>query len=114
MSDLLHQNIATVQSKQQPAPVTLVAAATVAPTTFLTFITGTTAIATIVPPVTGQHMLCIVATLTNWAGALTTGNILVASITNGTTWQNKVNFFVFNPITAKYHPQYAVANTTDL
>lgn len=113
MSDLLHQNLQTVQSNQQPAPVTLVAAATIAPTTFLTFITGTTAIAQITPPVTGQHLLCIVATLTNWAGAVTSGNILVASITNGTTWQNRANFFAYNPITGKYHPSYAVRNTTD-
>lgn len=108
MSDLNFQNFSTVQSALQPQPNTLTAAATVAPTTLITFITGTTAVATITPPVTGQHILCLVATLTNWAGCVTTGNILVASITNGTTWANKLNFFAYNPTTGKYHPCYGL------
>jgi hypothetical protein len=57
-------------------------------------------------------MLAIVAKTTNWLGALTTGNILVASITNGTTWQNRVNLFVYDPAAAKYLPAYAVLTTT--
>lgn len=113
MSDLNHQNIAQVQSGQQPKPVTLVAAATIAPTTYVTFLAGTTALSQITPPVTGQHTLAIIATSTNWAGAVTTGNILVASITNGTTWANRTNFFTYNPINGKYYPTYAVRNTTD-
>jgi hypothetical protein len=114
MSDLLFQNIQPTQSLQQPAPVTFTAAATIAPTTFLSYITGTTALATITPPVSGTHLLAIVAKTTNWLGVLTTGNVLVASITNGTTWQNKVSFFVYDPATAKYMPTYAVKNTTDV
>jgi hypothetical protein len=110
--DLNFQNISTVQNKLQPKPVTFVAAATVAPTTFLSFIAGTTALATITPPVTGAHLLAIVATATNWAGAVTTGNILVASVTNSTLWQNKLNLFVYDPISAKYYPSYAVHSTT--
>jgi hypothetical protein len=109
MSDLLHQNLATVQSNQQPPPVTLVAAATISPTTFITFLAGTTAIAQIVPPVTGQHMICIITTTTNWAGAVTTGNILVASITNSVLWANKASFFVYNPLNGKYYPNYGTA-----
>lgn len=111
-NDLLFQNISSVQSSQQPAPVTLVAAATLAPTTYVTFITGTTALATITPPVSGQHSLVLIAKSTNWAGCLTTGNILVASITNGTTWANRANVFVYDPASAKYYPQYAVLTTT--
>lgn len=114
MSDLLFQNFLPVQSSLQPAPVTLTAVATIAPTTYLTYISGTTALVTITPPVTGQHCLAIVAKTTNWLGALTTGNILLASITNGTTWANKVNFFVYDPAAAKYLPRYAVTNTTDV
>ncbi len=110
--DLNFQNISTVANKLQPKPVTFTAAATIAPTTFLSFITGTTALATITPPVTGAHMLAIVASTSNWAGAVTTGNIIVASITNGTTWTNRVNFFVYDPLTAKYYPNYAVLTTT--
>lgn len=112
MPDLNFQDISTVQNNLQPAPVTITATATIAPTTFVTFIAGTTALVTITPPVTGAHMLAIIATSTNWLGALTTGNILVASITNGTTWANRVNFFVYNPLNQKYYPSYAVLTTT--
>jgi hypothetical protein len=112
MSDLLFQNISSVQSSLQPMPVTYTAAATIAPTTYVSFITGTTALATITPPVTGQHSLVVISKTTNWAGALTSGNIIVASITNGTTWQNRANLFVYDPLTAKYYPQYAVLTTT--
>jgi hypothetical protein len=39
MSDLLFQNILnSVQSNQQPAPVTFTAAATIAPSTYVSFI----------------------------------------------------------------------------
>ena len=114
MSDLLFQNFLPAQSNQQPAPVTFTAAATIAPTTYLSYITGTTALATITPPLSGTHTLAVIAKTTNWAGAVTTGNILVASITNGTTWLNKVSFFTYDPATAKYMPAYAVTNTTDV
>lgn len=87
----------------------MAAATTIVPTTFLTFIAGTTAVAQITPPVTGAHMLAIVATSTNWAGMVTTGNILVASITNSVLWANKVSLLVYNPITAKYHPNFGTA-----
>lgn len=111
--DLIAGQLTTPQTGNLQQPLTIVAAATVAPLTLLTLITGTTAIATITPPIAGSHILAIVASTTNFSGFVTTGNILVASITNGTTWLNKANYFVFNPITGKYHPQYAVANTTD-
>ena len=112
MSDLLFQNILNSQSNLQPAPVTFTAAATIAPSTYVSFITGTTALATITPPVSGQHSLVIISKITNWAGCVTTGNIIVASITNGTTWQNRANVFVYDPVSAKYYPQYAVLTTT--
>jgi len=112
MSDLLFQNILNSQSNQQPAPATFVAAATIAPQSYVSFITGTTALVTITPPVSGQHSLVLISKLTNWAGALTTGNILVASITNGTTWLNRPNLFVYDPLQAKYFPMYAVLTTT--
>lgn len=107
--DLNFQNISTVQNSLQPGPVTITAAATIAPTTFLTFITGTTAVATITPPVTGCHMLAIAATLTNFGGFVTTGNIIVASITNSIIWTNKITLLVYNPITAKYYPNFGTA-----
>lgn len=109
MSDLNFQDISTVQSLQQPKPVSLAAAATISPTTFLTILTGTTALATIVPPVTGTHMLAIVSATTNWSGFVTTGNILVASITNSVLWANRVTLLVYNPITGKYYPNFGTA-----
>lgn len=111
MPDLDFQNISTVQSKLQPQPVTFTAAATIAPSTFLTFVAGVTAIATITPPVTGAHLLAIVLTSTNSAGFVTTGNILVASVTNSELWQNKLNLFVYNPTNGKYYPNYGVHTT---
>lgn len=102
------QNLSTVQSLLQQKPQTFTAAATIAPQTFLSFITGTTALATITPPVPGVHMLALVSTTSNWAGVVTTGNVIVASVTNSVNWLNRVSLFVYNPLTAKYYPQYAV------
>lgn len=110
--DLYFQNISTVQNSQQPGPRTVTAAATIAPTSFITIVTGTTGIATITPPVTGQHLLAIVISTTNFSGFLTTGNILVASVTDSTLWSNKLNLFAYNPLTAKYYPSFAVHSTT--
>lgn len=50
MSDLNLADFGTVQSKQQPKPVTMAAAATITPTTKLTFCTGQTQVANITPP----------------------------------------------------------------
>jgi hypothetical protein len=105
------QNINPTQSEQQPKPVSMASAATIVPSTFLTLLTGTTAVATISPPLRGQHMLAIVTVATNHGGFATTGNILAASVTNGTTWDNKMSLFVYNPATQKYHPQYPVGGT---
>ena len=98
MPDLNFQNLSTVQSNLQPGPATITAAATIAPTTFLTVISGTTAVATITPPATGTHVLALMSTITNWAGTLTTGNVLTAS----TVAQNKAMLLVYNPTSAKY------------
>lgn len=109
--DLNFQNLSTVQNKLQPGPVTIAGALTISPTTFLTIVSGTTAVATITPPVTGTHMLAIVASATNFTGFTTAGNILVASLTNSTVWLNRVSLFVYNPLTAKYHPTFATYTT---
>jgi hypothetical protein len=97
------QQLSTVQSPLQPTPVTLASAATIAPTTFLTLVTGTTAIANITPPVTGTHLLAIVHTNGAPATYLTTGNILTAVVPT----QNIPCFFIYDPIQAKY---YGMAN----
>ena len=98
MADLDFQQISTVQNNLQPKPVTLASAATVAPTTFLTLVTGTVAIATITPPVTGTHLLCMIFTTTTPVAFTTSGNILAVA----TPTTNLPVFLVYNPVTAKY------------
>ena len=98
MSDLLHQNFECVQSNQQPLPVTLESAATIAPTTRLTFVTGTVQVATITPPVTGYHELVFIFTDGAPGALLTTGNIKTAY----TPLQNKSFSLHYNPIDGKY------------
>lgn len=97
MSDLEFQNFSTVQSMAQQPPVTLVAAATIAPRTFLTILSGTTAVANITPPVTGCHMLAIVAGTTT-AAYTTSGNI--TGVTTAST--ENPSLFIFNPLSGEY------------
>jgi hypothetical protein len=98
MSDLNFQNFSSVQSVQQPQPVTQAAAATITPTTRLTFLSGTTQLATITPPVTGHHELVLVFTDANPGAFLTTGNLKTAY----TPIQNRPIALQYDPITAKY------------
>lgn len=105
---ILQGQLTTPQGGIMPKPVTFAAASTIAPTTLVSFVAGTTAVATVTPPVEGQHILCIIPTSTNWAGMVTTGNVIVASVTNGTNWQNRVVVLVYNPINQKYYPNYPV------
>lgn len=96
MSDLQFQDFSTVQSDKQPKPVTLTAAATIAPTTFLTVLSGNTAVSTITPPVTGTHMLCIVPGTTT--GFTTGGNVVGGT----TTTASRAVLLVYNPLTGNY------------
>jgi hypothetical protein len=102
MSDLLHQNIATVQSDKNQPPVTLASATTIAPTTFITFVSGTTDVAQITPPVTGAHMLCLIFTNASPGDILTTGNVLVGTTTVA---QNAPVLLFYDPASAKYYPK---------
>lgn len=97
--DLYHQYIGTVANDQSPLPKTIASAATVAPLTFLSFISGTTAIATITPPVTGAHMLCFIFTTTTPVAFTTTGNI--KAVTTPAT--NLPHFLIYNPVEGKYY-----------
>jgi hypothetical protein len=98
MSDLLHQNFGAVQSDKQPSPVTMASAATIAPTTRLTFVTGTVQVATITPPVTGYHELVFIFTDANPGALVTTGNIHTAY----TPIQNQAFSLHYDPSTGKY------------
>ncbi len=88
----LFQQISTVQNDKMPTPPTVTAAATITPTTFLTVLTGNTAVGTINPPVVGSHLLAIVPGTTT--GFTTGGNVVGAT----TTVQNRVYLFVYNPL----------------
>jgi hypothetical protein len=99
MPDLLFQNLSTVQSDKQPKPGTLASAATVVPTGFITMISGTVAIATITPPVSGAHMLCFIATAASPTAFATTGNVATAVA----MVQFVPCFLVYNPATGKYY-----------
>lgn len=99
MSDLLSQNFSTVQSKAQPLPNTIAAAATITPQTLITFLTGTTAVQNITPPVTGQHMLVLVFTDATPGTMLTTGNILNAVVPTSVV----PTLLFYDPAQAKYY-----------
>lgn len=100
-SDLYHQNFLTAQSKQQPYPNTIASATTIAPSTFMTFVSGTTDVAQITPPLEGQHMLCLIFTDAAPGDLLTTGNILVGTTTVA---QDKPVLLFYDPNQAKYYP----------
>ena len=102
MSDLLFQNLSTVQNNQQPMPATIASAATIAPVSFLTNVSGTVPITTITPPVTGQHMLAFKFTNAAPGATGTTGNV---SITSAPVL-NKILFMTYDPTTTKYYPSY--------
>lgn len=80
------------------APVTVASAATITPTTFLTILTGNTAVVTITPPVTTPHMLAV--QFAGVAGVTAAGNILTAKASIA----GMVILFIYNPATAKYVP----------
>ena len=98
MSDLQSQNFATVQSNQQPNPPTIASAATITPTTKLTFLTGTAQVATINPPVSGYHELVLIFTNGSPGATVTTGNIKTAV----TPIQNIPLVLYYDPVTALY------------
>jgi hypothetical protein len=98
MADLDFQNFSTVQNSTQLSPKTIASAATIVPTTKLTFVTGTVAVATITPPVTGYHELSFIFTNAAPAALPITGNIHAAY----TPIQNQAFTLYYDPSTAKY------------
>lgn len=71
-------NFATNQSQPGPAPNTLASAATLAPSSLITYVTGTVQVANVTPPLDGQHMLVLVFTNASPGVFLTSGNIVKA------------------------------------
>jgi len=100
MSDLLHQNLGVAQSDQQPAVRTIASAATIAPSTRLTRITGTTEVTTITPPVSGYHELVFIWTTGTANGFNTGGNIGIAY----TTVTNRPVTLYYDNVAKVYYP----------
>jgi len=98
MPDRLFQDISTVQSNLQRGVTTIASAATIAPLTVFTIVTGTVAIADITPPVTGFHLLFMMHDNGAPATYLTSGNIDSAVIPT----QNVPCCFIYNPATLSY------------
>jgi hypothetical protein len=81
------------------SPPTVASATTIAPTTSIFFVSGTTAVATITPP-SGINVITIIP-----SGAFTTttaGNIALAS----TAVVSKILIMVYDSATAKWYPSY--------
>jgi len=98
-NDLTAAQLGTVQGIAAPKPPTLASAASISPTTFLSFVSGTVAIATIVPPEDGAHMLAFVFTTTTPVAFTTTGNIKAVA----TPATNVPVLAIFNPVDGKYY-----------
>ena len=97
--DLAAANLGTPQSEQQPLPPTIASTTTIAPSSFITFVSGTTAVATITPPIAGQHQLVFIFTNASPAALATTGNL-----TNTLTPTQNVPVLAFyNPNNATYY-----------
>lgn len=96
--DLQAANFSLPQSLLQPMPSTLASAATIAPTTLITLISGAAAIVNITPPQEGAHLLIFIPT-----GAFTmtaAGNIATAV---GAAVVGAPVLAIYNPASRKYY-----------
>jgi hypothetical protein len=92
-----YQNFSPVQSGLQPKPVTMASAASITPTTALTFVTGTVQVANVVPPVPEAYC-SVTLCFTNAAPG--------AFLTNGTQYPIKTAYQPIQnrPITLHWDP----------
>lgn len=86
------------QFSGQPKPPTIASAATIAPVTKMTFVTGTVQVATVTPPQDGYHEIVLVFTNAAPGLFLTSGNLITAY----QPIQNRPIMLFFDPTTAKY------------
>jgi len=102
--DLTHQNFGVAQSNLQPKPVTQAAAATVTPTTRLTFLTGTTSVTDITPPVTGAYCEVILCFTDGSPGAFgTTGSSYPVKVAYQPV-QNRPILMCYDPLSNYWWP----------
>lgn len=92
------QDYSTVQSNLQPAPKILASANVIAPSGFLTVLTGNTVVKTITPPMASLHMLAI--QFAGIAGVDATGNVTTLTATVA----GQILLLIYNPNTKKYIP----------
>ena len=95
---ILASDWAALNPSNFSVPGTLVSAATIAPISFFTVLTGNTAVATITPPVPHAHMLCL--EFAGVAGVVATGNIKTAQASVVGIGM----LLIYNPATGKYTP----------
>jgi hypothetical protein len=98
MSPIAASDWAQLNPTNFSAPVTLASAATIAPVSFYTVLTGNVAVATITPPVTHSHMLAI--EFAGTGGVVATGNIKTATA----SVVGQVMLLIYNSATGKYVP----------
>src|SRR4051812_19757826 len=80
-------------------PTTLVSAATIAPASYLTVLTGNTAVVNITPPLLNQvHTIAL--QFAGTAGVTAAGNIATAKA----SVVGEIMMLVYNPLIAKYVP----------
>jgi hypothetical protein len=92
-----HQ-LSTVQGPTSPRGATLASANVIAPTTFLTILTGNVVIKTITPPVPFGHTIALL--FAGAAGVDATGNVATAKV----SVVGEAMLLIYNPALAKYHP----------
>lgn len=96
------QNFSSVGDKQTESPRTQASAATITPTGFLTFLTGTTQVANITPPIEGGHtLIALVFTDANPGAFLNSGNIESTK----DPAQNELILAVWDPISSQWYIQ---------
>jgi hypothetical protein len=99
MSDLLMQQLSTVQNNTQPTPPNIASAGTISPTNFLNFISGSVQVINMIPFVTGPHMVVLIFTAAVPAviPAGTAANQFKVSIT---PTQNVPVVCIYDPVSA--------------
>lgn len=98
LNDADWQQLSTVQGPTQPKPGTIASAATIAPVTFLTVLTGAVAVVTITPPLPYTHMLAL--QFAGTGGVTAAGNITTAKASVA----GEVMLLIYNQNTQKYVP----------
>lgn len=98
ISDVDWQQLGTVQGPTTLRALTIASANVIAPSTFLTILTGNVVVKTITPPVLNGHMLAI--QFAGVAGVDNTGNVL----TTTASIAGQIMLLVYNPNTGKYIP----------